>query len=747
MFDINKEEAENGIKCSWNVFPGNKLDLARYVVPLGIHYSPLKQIPEDKVLSYDPVVCQVCKSIIHPFMTTDYRAKTWECSFCSKRHLFPSHYSEHISETTLPAELMQDCATVEYQLVSKKESNSPSFIFLIDITISTDELQELKDAIQNVLSGLPEDCLIGIITFGAMCNVLEIGFSDFPKLHVFRGEKAYTSAEIQEQLGLGVKHDPRGSLMGKKFLVPLKECAFTINSFLDDLQIDYWTANLGERSQNCSGLAFNVAVSILESVCINEPCRILAFLGNACSVGVGKIVGLKKTELIRLYADFESGNPNTNYHKGALEYYESIAFRASKAGQIIDIFACSFDQVGVMEMKGLIEKTGGYMYLSDSFGTLAFLNTLRKLFELDDQGHLKMAFKTNLEVFTTNPIKIMGGLGHMMSSNQKNNTVSDQCIGQSGTKAWSLGGADLNSTYSILLDIDGTNNARRAIIQFQTRYIAGDRTTRLRVTTIQRKICNDLESSKFEVAQSFDQEAATILMARLAVDKTIKEPSIEVMRWLDKSLIRLLNKFAEYNKDDPNSFKLGKEFFQYPQFMFYLRKSRFLQSFNSSPDESTYYKIILMHENVLNATFMIQPVLFSYTAEYPEGVASLLAIENMKSDAVLLLDGYFTICVWHGESVTKWRDEGYHLNPDYEYIKQMLEFPQDFAQSLISERLPVPRFITCDQGSGQERYLKCILTPTNTGGNTRMQEEGSYFSDDVTLNIFMDHLKRKAVQS
>ena len=49
-------------------------------------------------------------------------------------------------------------------------------------------------------------------------------------------------------------------------------------------------------------------------------------------------------------------------------------------------------------------------------------------------------------------------------------------------------------------------------------------------------------------------------------------------------------KFGEYSKDDPNSFRIGENFSLYPQFMFHLRRSQFLQVFNNSPDETTFYR-------------------------------------------------------------------------------------------------------------------------------------------------------------
>lgn len=64
-----------------------------------------------------------------------------------------------------------------------------------------------------------------------------------------------------------------------------------------------------------------------------------------------------------------------------------------------------------------------------------------------------------------------------------------------------------------------------------------------------------------------------MLMARYSVFKTISEDPMDVIRWLDRMLIKLVARFAEYKKDDPSSFKLSREFSLFPQFMFYLRRS------------------------------------------------------------------------------------------------------------------------------------------------------------------------------
>merc|ERR1712238_243959 len=68
------------------------------------------------------------------------------------------------------------------------------------------------------------------------------------------------------------------------------------------------------------------------------------------------------------------------------------------------------------------------------------------------------------------------------------------------------------------------------------------------------------------IRDSFDQEAAAVLSARLAVHRTESEDVSDVLRWVDRSLIRLCAKFADYIPDDTSSFRLPANFSLYPQF-------------------------------------------------------------------------------------------------------------------------------------------------------------------------------------
>lgn len=93
-----------------------------------------------------------------------------------------------------------------------------------------------------VLGMVPENCMIGLITFGTYVHVHELGFGLIPKVHVFKGTKEVTKDQLLEQMGFFTKR-PRpttGVIAGvrdglsqesvARFLLPASDCEFVLNS-------------------------------------------------------------------------------------------------------------------------------------------------------------------------------------------------------------------------------------------------------------------------------------------------------------------------------------------------------------------------------------------------------------------------------------------------------------------------------------------------------------------------------------
>ena len=64
--------------------------------------------------------------------------------------------------------------------------------------------------------------------------------------------------------------------------------------------------------------------------------------------------------------------------KAATKFYASLAERASASAHVVDVFACSLDQVGLHEMRVCIDRTGGVVVLGDSFTQSVFKESLRQ---------------------------------------------------------------------------------------------------------------------------------------------------------------------------------------------------------------------------------------------------------------------------------------------------------------------------------------------------------------------------------
>ena len=758
--DVHEVEATDGVRFSWNVWPSSRLEATRMVVPLGCLYTPLKPIPELPVLPYEPVVCKgSCPSVLNPFCRIDFNAKMWVCPFCFQRNHFPPHYND-ISENNLPAELIPNYTTIEYAL-PRQPAGPPAFLWVIDTCLDESELQALKDSLEQalqLLSSTAPTALLGLITYGTNVQIHELGYEHCAKSYTLSGKKEVEPKKLNDLLGLGGGGRGRGQSSASsppsaasRFLLPVAEAEFAISNVLAELKMDPWPTEGTNRPQRCTGVALSTAVALLETNFANTGARVQLFTGGPCTVGPGQVVGKELTEPMRSHHDIEKETANTKYVKKASKHYAAVAKRAVAAGHVVDVFACALDQVGLMEMRPALERTGGYVVMSESYTGNIFKQSFKAVFARDASGqYLKMSFGATLEVLTSAEVKVSGAIGNCASLGKRSPNVAETEIGQGNTNAWAVPGLDEDTTLALYFEVANQANApvqqgQQRYLQLQTSYQHASGQYRLRVTTIAHTWADTTQLA--EIARGFDQEAAAVLMARIAAHKTLTEEAFDILRWIDRMLIRLVSKFADYRKEDPASFRLSSSFSIYPQFMFHLRRSQFLQVFGNSPDETCYNRLLLMRESCTNSLIMIQPTLLAYSFNGPP-VPVLLDVTSISPDRILLLDTFFQVIVFHGETISAWRKQGYHEDPEHQNFRELLNAPKEDAAMLLQERFPVPMYVECDQYGSQARFLLAKLNPSVTHNSQNSGASSDFlFTDDVSLQVFMDHLKRLAVQS
>lgn len=122
---------------------------------------------------------------------------------------------------------------------------------------------------------------------------------------------------------------------------------------------------------------------------------------------------------------------------------------------------------------------------------------------------------------------------------------------------------------------------------------------------------------------------------------------------------------------------------------------------------------------------MIQPQLTAYHFNGPPEPV-LLDVQSILPERILLLDAYFYIVIFHGQTIATWRKAGYHTQAEHAAFAQLLQAPQDEAKEIMVRRFPAPRLVDCDhQGSQVSGVCVCVdyhLLSTEPMRTARLRE-------------------------
>eukprot|EP00761_Pharyngomonas_kirbyi_P013376 gb/GECH01013405.1/.p1 GENE.gb/GECH01013405.1/~~gb/GECH01013405.1/.p1 ORF type:complete len:765 (+),score=151.61 gb/GECH01013405.1/:1-2295(+) len=757
--DFSANEDNNGVRWSWNVVPPTRIDASRLVIPFGALYTPLKETRHLQHLPYNPLRCKQCNGVLNPYNHVDYNSKVWTCRFCNVRNMFPAAYAQ-MTETNRPAELYPEFSTVEY-LVGQ-EVSAPVFVFVVDTCIDDTEMNALRESLLFALNDLPENCRIALITFGRTISVYELS-PQIPEYRAFvlNGAKEITPDTVATQLGLRAKVRGQSALQPDavaRFIQPLSECLFLASSIIEDLSPNTWPAAPRCRPLRATGAALSAAVSLMECIHKGAPGRIMLFTGGPCCFGPGRIIGERSAEKPRLHNEIRSGQ--ATYYKKAQQFYAGLSERAARNGHVMDLWAANLDQIGVAEMRTCVSRTGGMAVITESFDNPIFQNTFQRVLERSpteasaDAECLQMGLNGTMTMQTTPDIKVCGILGPAVSTHKKGKCVAETEIGESNTCEWRVPGLDRRSTLGVYLEITGTrapSPGEYHVVQFMTRYFDTAGKERLRVTTCPLPWAEVSGSGgggggggSGSIEEGFDYEAAGVLVARYAVDKAEQETLFDAMRWVDRALIRLGQRFGQYTKGQPDSLYLPPNFSLYPQFSFHLRRSPFLQVFNSSPDETAFYRTHLFRATTGDSFLMVMPTLHSYDLSGSTPQPAMLDSSAVSTDNILMLDSFFTLVLHHGQNIAAWRDQGYADHPEYAHLKELLAAPKRDAEQVLQTRVPYPKYVVCDQHRSQARFLIARLNPSSTHHDMASYGQGKgeiVYTDDASLQFFIKKLK------
>ncbi|KAK8887156.1 Protein transport protein Sec23A [Tritrichomonas musculus] len=752
--DFNQVEDLNGIRFTWNVLPTNRVDANNCALPIGCLYTPLKQIPDHQPVPYQPVTCQRCRCVLNPYCSLDLNNKTWLCPICKGVSPLPASY-HCMTQDCLAAEMLTNYTTIEYTINSQTEF-PPVFLFVVDTCLSEKEHQALKTLLLQAIGTLPPTSLVGFISYGKLVYVHELKFSECPRNFVFNGVKTYDVLKLKQYLSLNT-----ATPTANNFILPISEAEQMLNTIIDTLEVDPFIVERGNRFERCTGAALDIAVTLLESIFPKMSSQVFLFTGGPITRGPGTMAEIKRSEIVRQHNDIETGKAELS--KKSKEFFAAMADKASSNNIVVNYIGASFEETGLYEVHPVIYKTGGFLLSNESFAEENISKTLIKYFK---GGIFHNSGADATIIYNASPnLKISGCVGPCASLNVGSPLVSltsPSTIGEGNTIEWKICGLLPTTTFGFIFDITNPKTSPIGLneigyVQFSTKYMhisTGE--IRLRVTTTAVRFA-DLTSNKDLLVQGFDQEAATILFAKsmmwkiqsVSSNQTISSlvTTNEIIQNIDRKLISFCKLFAAYKQRDTSSFTLDPQLQYLPQFIYHFRRSPFLSTFNSSPDQTASLRHSLLTEDVTNSLFMIQPTLMCFSLNAPP-TPVLLDSNSLRQDVVLLLDTYFRILIWHGSTIAAWRNQGYQDQEEYQNLKAALEQPKEEAMQLLNERFPTPQFASCDQDSSLSRYLLSRCNPSSDVSFTTAYGPADNLStDEPSLSKFMQKLKEMTISS
>jgi protein transport protein SEC23 len=153
MDDVRLFEEINGLRNSWNVLPCD----IEVGVPIGALYTPCAKISSLPVVEGEPITCKICAGILNHYSVIDYDFRTWKCLFCESKNIFANNH------VFMPKQ------TVEY---IQKQPLIPTFIYLIDTCLHPTDFASLKDSILQSFDLLPQNSIVGFVTYSSSVRSL-----------------------------------------------------------------------------------------------------------------------------------------------------------------------------------------------------------------------------------------------------------------------------------------------------------------------------------------------------------------------------------------------------------------------------------------------------------------------------------------------------------------------------------------------------------------------------------------------
>ena len=538
--DFTESEFNEGVRFIWNYVPSSRQLLKQNMIPFGVFASPyfIRETPINKRMGA-PLKCAKCDFIASPYSALDpYQTRTWTCCNCSHKNPLSNQLLNYLQQGGQLLEFDPTSTVFEYVIDSQKKHRR-TVIFTLDTSVTTNELEEMKNGLLGHFDKITEDINVGLITFGKHIKLYNL-ISPFRQEIVLDGEKTYTDQQIYNLLSLRETLPGSAPTANHKFVQPFATCRARIEKIIKRLRIDSFdiiTKKEKKRNLRATGNAIFVSHLVASSFS-NQGTKIALFLGGACTYGPGSIISPELVENFRSHEDLEKDADARSKFNAAKKFYESMIDQFVKMNVTIDFFAFCLDQYGLGEMSNLIQHTGGLVINHEEFKDVEYVTSIERYFSMVFGENTIWSGK--VKAFCTGEMGLHGVLGNLKIVNKVKELENlDNLIDQAGGNEFYLGNCSVNGSYLFLFQQKDPNmvvSQKPCYFQFQSSYFNNEGDMILRVTTLSRNFCQD----QTLIQQTIDQEAAIACIARLSSYKTLSLETSDIVYWLNTILIKFL---------------------------------------------------------------------------------------------------------------------------------------------------------------------------------------------------------------
>jgi protein transport protein SEC23 len=680
-------------------------------------------------------------------------------------------------------ELRQSSSAITYNLpqdITRENSFNFVYVFIVDL-YQHSEIDDFSDLIEQLLVALetiPNDIYFTLITFDESVSV----FSGTDVVVILPSNisndmnQLFVADEVSKLLAkFSLKS---GGIDSSIFTKLSDETKHQFNTIIKSLKPKVCLSY--RSSPRSTGLALYLTSLLLANSSAGAFSKVSLFTSGACSSFPGSIVD--QNNHIRTHHDLIQFK--TAQHLDSTKFYTALSYIASgldvekswliansasikttkhnppqnKPTWTFDTFAGSIEQVGLTEMKMLVQGTMGNFYTYENWQAKLFGKDIINSLEINTINNtLTVATSVNLKVS-----HLLGG-GYSLPSSfaleerghdayheniSDHKTRFDPTMSKTNfTNKWKFSQLNLHDTLAVYFQVDtekswselNSKSPKDVHVQFQLTYWdIPAKCWKLKVVTIQKPTTYSLPFSagkggnilrENELLKSFNQKAWIVLLARLLVTKLtgdLNHPKT-VSELIDDCLTRLLyffggvsfkvNNIAEYSHNPylrlNQIYKINENFHLLPSLVYNLRKNpQLLQIFNSSPDGTTFYHNWFIKSDMKTSLTMIEPQLYKLKDSQSEPIPLDNGCLSLPPQTWLVLDNVFLTVIYlllDKQMTGKLKLHSSH-NEDLLENHEFTE-PLTFMKTLTKDRSREGKIIITQTNHSQARYLTSRLNP------------------------------------